>query len=141
MVVVSVIGIITLITVPTMDKVRGNNRNTQATSQVAILATAISELAWDTGRWPNGEPRNDTADAEVWDLDVNSAGLVGEDGDFNDWSGPYIKEVPLDPWGNEYFFDPDYMVDGVWRVVVGSFGPNGRGRNVYDSDNIYVLLD
>ncbi|MFT5473692.1 MAG: hypothetical protein ACI856_002024, partial [Kiritimatiellia bacterium] len=29
---------------------------------------------------------------------------------------------------------------GVFEKVVGSFGPNGVGRNRYDSDDIYVLV-
>ena len=136
-----IVGIIALIVVPSMVKAREQTRTTEAESRVKMLAAAINQLAWDTGVWPNGEPRNDTADREVWNLDTTSAGLIGKNGDFNNWKGPYLQEIPLDPWGNPYFFDPDYMVDGVWRVAVGSFGPNGQGRNLYDEDNVYVLLD
>ena len=38
------------------------------------------------------------------------------------------------------FLDCDYEIDGVDYVVVGSFGPNKVGMNVYDSDNLYVIV-
>ena len=62
------------------------------------------------------------------------------DGSFKDWQGPYLPAVPLDPWGSPYFFDPDYMIDGVNMVVVGSLGPNRTGANRYDEDNLYAVL-
>jgi hypothetical protein len=55
-----------------------------------------------------------------------------------------MPTIPLDPWGHPYFFDTDYDIDpsgGVTNAaVIGSFGPNGVGQNVYDSDNIYIKL-
>ena len=68
------------------------------------------------------------------------AGIVASDGRFVKWRGPYMKGVPKDPWDQNYFFDPDYTVKGSNRVVVGSFGPNRVGPNVYDGDDVIVLL-
>ncbi len=34
----------------------------------------------------------------------------------------------------------NYQVGGVDYAVVGSFGPNKDGKNVYDSDDIYLIL-
>ena len=56
------------------------------------------------------------------------------------------REDPLptsrkDPWGSDYFFDPDYRINGVMWPVVGSFGPNRVGPNQYDSDDIYYIVD
>jgi general secretion pathway protein G len=118
------------------------SRIKQAESELQILGAAILQLAWDTGKWPNGEPRNNIANAEIWDLSDSSKGLTGNrNGTFPDWKGPYYGGQFTDPWGKPYFFDPDYSHEGKTRIVVGSFGPNRSGRNVYDSDNIYVLLD
>ena len=36
--------------------------------------------------------------------------------------------------------NPDYEIDGWDYVVIGSFGPNGEGHNVYDVDNVIVIL-
>jgi general secretion pathway protein G len=138
---VLIIGVLMAFVLPNISKARTDAYQKKAEVELEMISTAILKMAWDTGQWPNAEPRNDIADVEVWNMNVTSAGLIGEDTDFSNWKGPYLPEIPLDPWGNPYFFDPDYRVDGVWRVVVGSFGPNGRGRNVYDEDNIYILLD
>jgi hypothetical protein len=40
----------------------------------------------------------------------------------------------------DYFFDPDYYIGGVKYPVLGSFGPNKVGKNVYDSDDVYLVL-
>jgi hypothetical protein len=91
--------------------------------------------------WPGGLDRGVSQNPETWDLTTADAGLLANDGDFENWQGPYLPSIVLDPWGSPYFFDPDYRIGSVNRVVVGSFGPNRRGRNIYDSDNVYVLLD
>jgi hypothetical protein len=55
-----------------------------------------------------------------------------------------LKVIPNDPWGHPYFFDTDYDIDPTAAVqnavVIGSYGPNGRGLNLYDSDDIYKIL-
>ena len=140
MVVVVVLGVVMAIALPSIRRARMGSRIQEAQAQVELLSAAIMQLAWDTGRWPTGKPRNNTTGQEAWDLTVPRAGLVATDGSFPDWNGPYIREIPEDPWGNPYFFDEDYSFGGKTIFVVGSFGPNGNGRNVYDSDNIFVQV-
>ncbi|MBT7065434.1 MAG: prepilin-type N-terminal cleavage/methylation domain-containing protein [Verrucomicrobia bacterium] len=140
MFVVAVIGMLAAVAIPSALKARKTAHTEQAKLDLEMLASAISELAWDTGEWPRGIARNVQSSAESWSLTRGSAGLVANDGRFSDWQGPYIKSISVDPWGQPYFFDPDYRVNGEWRVVVGSFGPNCRGRNAYDADDIYILL-
>ena len=98
-------------------------------------------LASDTGLWPNKEKVGEHDTAEVWNLNVAAAGITTTDGSYPDWTGPYIGEVPRDAWGNHYFFDIDYQINGLDYIVVGSFGPNGVGPNQYDSDDIILILD
>lgn len=85
-------------------------------------------------------PDRKIADQEVWDLNGGSARIVANDGRFSNWYGPYMPTVSKDPWGRDYFFDPDYHIEGNKYSVVGSFGPNGIGPNVYDSDDIILHL-
>ncbi len=141
MIVVAVVGL--LITLGSHAFLSGmsTGREKQAAIELDMLSTAVLQLAWDTGRWPNQELRTQPGSTEIWDISGDAAGLTGADDAYDNWRGPYYDGETLDPWGNPYFFDPDYRVDGVMRIVVGSFGPNGRGRNRYDSDDIYVLLD
>lgn len=113
----------------------------QAEGELEMIATATLQMAWDTSRWPNKALRNQPGSVEIWNISTASAGLGANDGSYTEWKGPYFVGSSTDPWGNPYFFDPDYRIDGVNRVVVGSFGPNGVGQNVYDDDDIYVLLD
>jgi len=118
-----------------------NSRIKNAETDLEMISAAVLQLAWDTGKWPNGLVRTSPGSAEVWDISGDQSGVMGSDGSYNDWKGPYYDGETLDPWGNPYFFDPDYRISGVNQIVVGSFGPNGSGRNLYDNDDIYVRLD
>ncbi|WP_372847340.1 type II secretion system protein [Pontiella sp.] len=118
-----------------------NGRKKGAEAELQLLSAAVLQMAWDTGKWPNQMARNKGGSTEIWNISGDSSGLFLSDGSYDNWKGPYYNGESLDPWGNPYFFDPDYRINGVNHVVVGSFGPNGKGRNLYDSDDIYVLLD
>ncbi len=138
------VGIITLLgslASYAMMKAHQKSVKKQVEVQLNILSSAILQMAWDTGRWPNRTLRTQPGSTEVWNIAGPQWGLLATDGFYNNWKGPYYEGALLDPWGNPYFFDPDYTVDGNVRVVVGSFGPNGVGRNLYDEDDIYILLD
>ena len=150
MIVVAIIGLLAGIGVPAILKSVQNSRIKQAETELSMMSAAILQLVWDTGYWPNGKKRHEAGSAEMWDISVARCGLMSTDGTHDDkygeWKGPYYEGEINDPWGNPYFFDPDYShreKDGTVRnaVVVGSFGPNGVGQNKYDSDDIYVLLD
>ncbi len=141
MIAIAIIGLLLGISIPRYSKIRAEAKIREAESDVEMLSSAIKQLAWDTGRWPRGIRREIRGDAECWDLASVAAGLMAKGKGFSNWQGPYLVEVPKDPWGSNYFFDPDYRIDGVMRPVVGSFGPNKIGRNKYDADNVYVVLD
>ena len=104
------------------------------------MQLAIEQLAIDTNKWPGPQNVGVTADDEVWDLSASKAGLTKTNGGFPNWSGPYMQSVPKDPWGSNYFFDPDYYVKGVKYAAIGSFGPNQCCRNQYDSDDVILLM-
>jgi prepilin-type N-terminal cleavage/methylation domain-containing protein len=141
MIVTSVVGLMAALA--SMLVVSGINKSriSKATVELNMISAGVLQLAWDSGRWPNAQARTSAGSVEIWDISGDSSGILGSNGSYNDWRGPYYGETTIDPWGNPYFFDPDYKIDGVDRIVVGSFGPNGKGRNLYDSDDIYVLLD
>jgi len=143
MIVVSIIGILGLMIIPKLLKIRDTSNLNVARSDLEMLSAAIEQLAIDTEKWPGGMPYGDRGTfPEVWDLAGPTAGLVSNDGRFTNWAGPYMKVVPHDPWGHDYFLDNDYTIGGTGAtvVVVGSFGPNGVGPNLYDSDDIYSVL-
>ena len=140
-VVTSLIGMMALLATLTVIKGIRKSQVRQSTVELDRISTGVLQLAWDTGKWPNSRARTDPGSAEVWDISGASSGVLDSNGSYDDWRGPYYEGATLDPWGNPYFFDPDYRINGVDHVVVGSFGPNGVGRNLYDSDDVIVLLD
>ncbi len=147
MVTVGIIGLLAVLASVTMSKARNSSLQKQTETELRFLSAAILQMAWDTGRWPNQAIRTTPGSTEVWDLSPGSCGLLSNDGSYENWKGPYYEGDFHDAWWSAkedhrvYFFDPDYLIDGVNHVVVGSFGPNGEGRNQYDSDDIYILLD
>lgn len=140
MIVVAIIGLLAAIAISSLVKVRAVARENIVHNDLRLISDAVDQLAFDTGKWPGGLPAGPVANPEVWDLNTTNAGLLAGDSSFPHWKGPYIRRVPVDPWGSDYFFDPDYRIGGTMYPTVGSFGPNRRGRNVYDDDNCYVIM-
>jgi type II secretion system protein G len=140
LVVMAIIGILLAIAIPLYGRYREKARGAVAYSDLKEIQLAIEVLATDTETWPGPNDVGKIADQEVWDLNAANAGLVATNGGFPNWAGPYMQSVPKDPWGSSYFFDPDYAIDGKNFVVVGSFGPNKVGQNLYDSDDIILVI-
>ena len=137
---VAIIGILAAIAIPAYINFRDKARVAQAKSDLRNIQLAIEQLAIDTEKWPGPQAVGITADEEVWDLSAANAGLVATNGGFPNWKGPYMPSVPKDPWGSNYFFDPDYKISGIDYAVIGSFGPNKCCKNTYDSDDVVLKL-
>jgi len=140
MIVIAVIGILIASAIPQYTAYRDKARIALVRADLRNIQLAMEILASDTEKWPGPNSVGVTANQEVWDLNSTQAGLVATNGGFPKWNGPYVLSVPRDPWGSDYFFDPDYNIGGIDNAVVGSFGPNTVGQNVYDSDDIYLIL-
>jgi len=119
---------------------RDRAKKVQVLAQLKKIQFAIDNLALDTDQWPGPNPVGDIASETVYDLKTRNAGLVQANNNFDNWNGPYIDSIPLDPWGKDYFFDPNYRIGSEIFVVIGSFGPNGTGKNRDDGDNIVIIL-
>ena len=140
MVVICIVGILSAMAIAAYKTYLDKAKIACVLSDLREIRLAMEMLATDTETWPGPNNVGVTANLEVWDLNAANAGLVATNGAFPKWNGPYLDSVPQDPWGNNYFFDPDYRVDGQNEVVLGSFGPNGVGRNQYDSDDVLLVL-
>ena len=136
----AIIGILAAISISTYMTYKEKAKIAHAQAELNNLHLSIEALAIDTERWPGPNTIGVTVNQEIWDLTTPEAGLISATNAFTNWQGPYIQSIPQDPWGNDYFFDPDYYINGIPVPVVGSFGPNGEGQNDYDSDDIYRLL-
>lgn len=143
LVVMAVFAILATITLAGVRFARNLSRENKAKADIEQIRKAMESLATDTEEWSghqnSGEVCN-CSDNEIEDLTVAEAGLVETDVLYNNWRGPYMASIPTDPWGNNYFFDTDYEIDGTPYVVVGSYGPNGEGNNLYDSDDVIRIM-
>jgi general secretion pathway protein G len=134
---------------------REEARRVRAVAEISGMSKAIINMELNTGEWPiHQDPDNLSATGnEVADLSVAAAGLTQNDPvtPYSNWKGPYAADVPVDPWGNPYFFDTDYEVktDGtpcagsggcITIVAVGSFGFDGIGMDLYNADDIILRL-
>jgi len=70
----------------------GSSRTKSAKVQIESLSTSLELYKLDTGRYP--------------DAREGLSALVQRPGDVPNWNGPYLKKdkVPLDPWGQPYFY-------------------------------------
>ena len=149
LVIIAIMGLLAAIIMANVLPARQSARIARAQSDIRAIILAVSLLESHTGQWPGHSTpwvvQSGASGNEVWDLNSQEAGITQNDAGtpYVGWKGPYISVVPLDPWGNPYFFDTDYDVNfpnGVWSAVVGSFGPNGAGQNEYDADDIYLEI-
>jgi prepilin-type N-terminal cleavage/methylation domain-containing protein len=146
MISIAIIGILATIAIPNFLAYRERAKIARAKSELKTFQTSLIILQLDTNMWPNniddaGIAAGTCDSGEIDDLRDPDVGLLDTNGNFPDWAGPYLDEIPVDPWGKDYWFDPDYRIDGVKRMVIVSSGPNGSDVNVYDEDNVVIVIN
>jgi len=148
-----ILAIISLLaSIMLINLVDAHRRSGVAKTQADLLEfrNVIYLFEADTNERPNHNPVDCTGDAEAY-LNAASSGMETNDGGYAGWDGPYMRDVPDDIWGGRYIYDPDYVCDpGVtgcegiasttFVEAIHSGGPNRSGINVYDSDNIVLVL-
>ncbi len=151
MIVLSIIGILFSIVLVAVDSSQEKAKEAKVLQEIANIEAAITLMADDTGEWPGHQTIdeiNETSSPpnEIADISAASAGLSSNPGGdpYDSWNGPYVPPNMIDPWGNPYFFDTDYDLSGgagtSWGAVIGSYGPNGLGENIYDADDVIRVI-
>ncbi len=145
LVVIAIIGLLSSTVLASLNSARGKARNSKVSAELDSINKAMIMMEIDTGEWPGHQTPyivhiDDGSGNEIEDISNSNAGLSDTDGSYSGWDGPYIKEDIVDPWGTPYFFDTDYQVGVEEVVALGSYGPNGVGHNLYDADDIYIIL-
>ena len=114
LVVMAIIGMLAVMVAPNIFNQQAGARRDAALAQISALEAALDTYRLGVGQYPD-----------------SLEGLVENDSGRAAWNGPYLRrEVPLDPWGNEYVYDSD----GRGFTLV-SYGPDGeRGGEGDDAD-------
>lgn len=86
-----ILGILAAIVVPKFAGRTEQARLTAAQTQISSFGTALDAFEVDNGYYPKGK-------AGLMDL-------VQPPRDAQNWKGPYLKEVPKDPWNNDYIYE------------------------------------
>jgi general secretion pathway protein G len=120
MLVVIIIGIIVSIAVPRMAGRTERARIVAARASISALTAALDAFEIDVGRFP-------TTEEGLQALVMRPSSLPPE----VTWTGPYMREVPFDPWNRPfaYKYPGDLGVD-YDLVSIGMDGQAGTGDDI-----------
>lgn len=95
-------------------------KETAAQTQIANFEIVLDAFEVDNGFYPKGSDGLDD--------------LVEEPSNAKNWRGPYMKEIPNDPWENEYVYEnPGKHNSNGYDLY--SMGPDGRSGTEDDITN------
>lgn len=115
-----ILGILAAIVVPKFSGRTEQARITAAQTQISSFSTALDAYEVDNGKYPQG--RNGLQD------------LVTQPRDAQNWRGPYVKDIPKDPWNNDYIYEaPGKNNQSGYDLM--SMGPDGRSGGDDDITN------
>ena len=111
LVVMVIIGLLGALVGPRLFRNVGRSKITAAKAQIAMFQSALGQYKLEVGVFPSSEEGLQALRARPASADY--------------WDGPYLqKEIPLDPWNNEYF----YRFPGEYgdQPDIISYGADGR---------------
>jgi general secretion pathway protein G len=115
-----ILGVLAAIVVPKFAGRTEQAREAAAKTQLSTFGTVLDAFEVDNGYYPKGKSGlND---------------LVAAPRDAKNWRGPYIKEVPKDPWGNDYVYECPGK-NNPTSYDVSSMGPDGQLGGTDDTTN------
>ncbi|MGZ4964987.1 MAG: type II secretion system major pseudopilin GspG [Limisphaerales bacterium] len=120
MLVLVILSILAAIVVPKFSGRTEQARQTAAQTQISSFGTALDAFEVDNGYYPKG--RNGLQD------------LVQQPREAQNWKGPYVKDIPTDPWQHPYIYEcPGKRNPSSYDL--SSAGPDGRTGNEDDVTN------
>jgi general secretion pathway protein G len=114
--VVTIIGILAALVIPRIAGTSDTARKTAAMADIkGGIKTALDRFEVDNGYYPK-----------------NLSDLVTRPGDAKNWNGPYLDEVPVDPWGRNYVYvyPGRNNASGYDLYSVGSDGQDGTSDDI-----------
>lgn len=121
LVVVTILGILVAMVVPRLAGRTEQARRARAESDIkGSISLALDLFELDAGKYPSTEQG-------LSSLRVQPSGLES-------WKGPYLKQDPIDPWGNAYrYLQPG--VNNPQEYDLFSVGPDGAEGTADDVVN------
>lgn len=125
LVVVLILAILAALIVPRVVNRTSDAKRAKAASDIATLSSLLQQYRVDNDNYPTSEQ--------------GLSALRVAPSDASNWRGPYTtKEIPADPWGNEYSYEsPGPNGEDFMIISYGSDGaPGGEGDAAdIDSEN------
>src|SRR4051812_7085501 len=81
-----ILGVLAAVVVPKLAGHAERSRITAAKTDVSSLEAALDQFQLGAGRYPTP--------------DEGLRALVEQPQNAKDWAGPYVKQIPNDPWGH-----------------------------------------
>ncbi|MDN7126985.1 type II secretion system major pseudopilin GspG [Pseudidiomarina sp. 1APR75-33.1] len=118
LIVIVILGLLASLVAPQMFGKVDSSKIKTAETQMKMLETSLSTYRLDMGRYP------DSLDQLLTSDDVN-------------WQGPYFpKDVPPDPWGNDYVYRMPGDEGAPFTLL--SYGADGREGG--EENNADIIL-
>jgi len=117
LIVMAILALLAGLVGPTLWNKLGGAKTDTAATQIKSFEAALDSYRLDLGKYPK----------EMQELVKNSSGK-------SRWNGPYIKKIPMDPWGNEYLYQNPGKHDNDYDLY--SYGADGQegGEKKEDQD-------
>ncbi len=121
MLVVLIIGILMAVVVPRMVGQTKKARVKSAKASIGGIGTALAAFEVQAGRFPTTQE--------------GITALLKKPGDLTDdeWDGPYLKEFPKDPWGQEFIYASPGTINADYDLI--SKGPDKQENTTDDVTN------
>lgn len=121
MVVILILAILAALIVPRVVGRTADAKRAKAASDIATLSGLLQQYHVDTDQYP-------TTEQGLNALRVQPSGV-------NNWRGPYTsKNLPTDPWGNEYVYEAPGP-DGQDFLII-SYGADGAPGGDGDASDL-----
>jgi general secretion pathway protein G len=115
LVVLAILVLLAGLVTPRVLRALGGGKEKSARIQINSLQAALDGYVLDMDDYP--------------DTEVGLQALVEEPGDTDDsgrWDGPYLDELPRDPWGNDYQYEYPPSRGKGDRPDIWSYGKDGE---------------
>jgi general secretion pathway protein G len=121
LVVVLILAILAALIVPRVVNRTGDAKRAKAASDIATMSSLLQQYRLDNDNFPATEDG------------LNALRVAPSDA--ANWKGPYTtKEIPADPWGNEYVYESPGP-DGQ-DFIIESYGADGAPGGEGDAADI-----